>query len=904
MKYSISYVMFLFFILISPGFAQKSIHNLLPVPSEVKIQSGRCRIDSTFSVRVEGNPDIRINKAVSRMIKRLAGRSGLFLSQVFFDKTEEVKNPLMVITVKRPGKVVLGEDESYTLQINRHLIRLTVEDDIGALRGLETFLQLLDADEQGYFVPNVFIKDKPRFLWRGLMIDACRHFMPIKVIKRNLDGMAAVKMNVFHWHLSDDQGFRVEDKTFPKLHKLGSDGFYYTQEQIKEVIQYAADRGIRVIPEFDLPGHATSWFIGYPQYASAPGPYTLQRAFGIFDPTFNPTIEDTYIFLDAFFKEMCQLFPDEYMHIGGDENNGNQWKKNLQIRNFMKANSIKNNCELQNYFNSRLLKILTKYHKKMVGWDEILHSGMPKSIVIQSWRGKKAILQAVKKGYRTILSNGYYLDLIQSTDYHYLNDPVPKDIQLTEEQKKLILGGEATMWSEMVDPETIDSRIWPRAAAIAERLWSPALIRDVDDMYRRLTIISFHLEELGLTHLKNYPYLLRRLTNNAPTEPLKTLVDIIEPVKGYRRAELRSHYTYTQMTRVVDAARPDAKRAREFLKLVNEYLKQNTDKTQLAERIRFWLNIWKNNHPKLLPIINSSPILWEIKSLSKDLSKCALVGLEAMQIIENGQTVSKGWASKSWVVLQKAKTPRGQTELMIIPALEKLVDAADPEFSRREGDNTLSEKEKTEGWKLLFDGKTSKGWRAYNGYAFPETWEIRNGMIHYLGSKKVAEGDNIITLRRYKNFELSLEWKIAKGADSGILYLVQERKGQPIYNNSLQMQIVDSENNSDIQKRQDEKRVAGSLWDLIPAFPQNAKQVGEWNKVVITINKNGQILHNQNGLNVVEYYPWYDEWKVMISQSHYNNNSFFKNPAKKGFIGLEGNQGEVWFKNIKIRELK
>ena len=386
--------------------------NLLPVPEKITLGEGNFVLTHSFDISIKGNPDKRIYPYATRVLRRLSGRTGLFFPQDFLTEKSIEDTADCIISVEQPGKVLLNEDESYSLQVFSNKILLKSKTDLGAMRGMETLLQLLQNDDSAYFLPVVSIDDKPRFPWRGLMIDACRHFMPVEVIKRNLDAMAAVKLNVFHWHLSEDQGFRVECKTFPKLHQLGSDGMFYTHAQIKEILAYAEDRGIRVIPEFDIPGHSTSWFVGYPELASAPGPYTIERRWGVFDPTFNPTIEETYKFFDAFFKEMCELFPDEYMHIGGDENNGKQWNQNEKIQAFMKENGIKSNHDLQTLFNKRISAILTKYGKKMIGWDEILQPELPKNIVIQSWRGTEALAKAAQQGYMGILSNGYYIDLI------------------------------------------------------------------------------------------------------------------------------------------------------------------------------------------------------------------------------------------------------------------------------------------------------------------------------------------------------------------------------------------------------------------------------------------------------------------------------------------------------------
>ena len=356
--------------------------------------------------------------------------------------------------------------------------------------------------------------------------------MPIEVVKRNLDGMAAVKLNVFHWHLSDDQGFRVESKLFPKLQVFGSDGLYYTQEQIRDVIAYAGDRGIRVVPEFDIPGHTTSWLVGYPELASAPGPYKIERNWGVFDATMDPTRESTYQFLDAFIAEMAALFPDPFFHIGGDEVTGKQWKNSPRIRAFMRKNHLKGTEELQAYFNRRLQKVVAKHGKRMEGWDEILDPDLPKDIVIQSWRGQKSLAEAARHGFSSILSAGYYLDHMEPASTLDAVDPLDgAAASLSEEERARIIGGEIAMWGEFVSPENVASRIWPRAAAVAERLWSPQEVKDVSSMYRRLDQV--------ITHQSSYLPMLERLAAGGSLEPLKTLADVVEPATFGQR--IRTH---------------------------------------------------------------------------------------------------------------------------------------------------------------------------------------------------------------------------------------------------------------------------------------------------------------------------------------------------------------------------
>jgi len=654
-----------------PQTLDKSL-NLMPYPLSVKPGEDHFLLYADFKASVTGINDVKIYDATSRFVRRLSNRTGLFFSQDYLVPGVEEQDAQLTVNVQRPGKLVLHEDESYTLTVTDDEINIDAVTDLGAMHGLETLLQLLEADEVGYYFPEIEIKDSPRFPWRGLMIDVSRHFFPVDVIKRNIDGMAAVKMNVFHWHLSDDHGVRVESKVFPKIQELASDGLYYTQEEVKAIVKYAGDRGIRVIPEFDVPGHSTAFLVAYPELASGPGPFKIERNWGIFDPTFDPTNEKTYEFFDKYFGEMTTLFPDEYFHIGGDENNGKQWDSNINIQSFMGKNKIKNNHELQAYFNKRLIEILRKYNKKMVGWDEILNPDMPKDIMIQSWRGMRSLSESARLGYNGILSNGYYLDLIQPASFHYLNDPLPDSLNLTEKQKSLILGGEATSWAELVTLETVEARIWPRNAVIAERLWSPANIRDVNFMYKRLERISFLLEEHGLLHQKNYETMLRRLTNNSDITPLKTLVDLLEQVKNYdRHFQGVIHRSYSPYTRVVDAARSESMTAREFSLLVNEYV--NTKNPALFLKMQLPLVKWANNHKMLSKTIALSPVLKEIEPHSINLANLSLIAIEAIDLMKTNRQPSDEWLERSRTVLVEAKKPYGQTMIMIVAAVEKLL---------------------------------------------------------------------------------------------------------------------------------------------------------------------------------------------------------------------------------------
>jgi hexosaminidase len=649
--------------------------NLMPVPASLQTQTGRLPITSSFSVLVKNYADDRLRGGITRMLKRLAGRTVLtFPAEPATDESAAT----LVVQCDRAGEAIpsLGENESYSLDVTDKQARLSAPTVVGALRGLETFLQLVQGDRVGFYLPGIKIQDQPRFPWRGLLIDVGRHYEPMEVLKRNLDAMAAVKLNVFHWHLTEDQGFRVESKRLPKLHTLGSDGLFYTQDQVREIIAYARERGIRVMPEFDIPGHSTSWLVAYPEMGSAPGPYKIERGAGIFEPALDPTREQTYKFLDTFLGEMAALFPDAYMHIGGDENEGKQWDRNPQIQAFMKAKGIKDNHALQAYFNQRVLKILQKHGKKMIGWEEILHPDLPKDAVIHSWRGPASLAEAAKKGYDGILSAGYYIDLIFPAAQHYLADPIPQNSTLTTEEAKHILGGEATMWGEWVSPETIDSRIWPRTAAVAERLWSPRNVTDVDDMYRRLSVISRQLEELGLTHEKNYGMLLRRLAGSEDTGPLRTLASIIEPVKEYHRYRMRPQTMLSPLTGLVDAARPDSETARQFLARVDAFLSDAPRFALYRQNIDQTLVEWQSAGRALNPLIDRSPALQEARPLASDLSVISEVALEAMAHLSTGTSAPTEWRDAQLAKLDEAAKPKAALEFVVISSVRKLVIAA------------------------------------------------------------------------------------------------------------------------------------------------------------------------------------------------------------------------------------
>jgi hexosaminidase len=651
--------------------------NLMPLPAKVQTGNGRLLIDRNFSVSIAGRHEARLDRAVEIFLGHLRQQTGMPPIDM---KVTDSPSATLVIQAAGGTKPVqeLGEDESYKLDVTDSGAKLNAATTLGVMRGLDTFLQLVGTSSAGFAVPAVSIEDSPRFPWRGLMIDSGRHFIPLDVLKRNLDGMAAVKLNVFHWHLSENQGFRIESKKFPKLQEMGSDGLYYTQAEVRDLIAYARERGIRVVPEFDMPGHSTAWFVGYPELASGAGPYQIERQWGVMDPAMDPTKEETYKFLDKFIGEMAGLFPDQFFHIGGDEVNGKEWDANPKIQAFKQAHGLKDNNDLQAYFNQRVQKIVAKHGKTMLGWDEILRPDLPKDIAIQSWRGPDSLAQAAKQGYRGLLSSGFYIDLMWSAERHYATEPLSgAAANLTPEEQKRILGGEACMWSEYVSPENIDSRVWPRTAAIAERLWSPQDVRDVNSMYQRMAVTSRWLDGLGLTHNSSYDPMLRRVAGSDNIAALKALADVLEPVKDYTREETAPApaTSASPLNRVVDAVRPESATARQFAEAVNEFT-GGAARPGTEARIREMLNRWRNNQAELQPQFEKSLLLKEVAPVSQSLSALGAAGLTALDYLDRGELAPAAWATEQLALVDQAKKAQAQLLIMVAPSVEKLIQAS------------------------------------------------------------------------------------------------------------------------------------------------------------------------------------------------------------------------------------
>jgi hexosaminidase len=646
--------------------------SIIPLPAAAVQSPGNLSVDHGLQVVFEGYTEARLERARIRFLETLSREIGIPELPASPFRREQ-----LVIKTAGPSALVqqLGEDESYHLEITATGALLTAPNPLGALHGLQTFLQLVHSTPEGFAVAAMTIDDKPRFPWRGLMIDSGRHFMPLDVIRQNLNGMEAVKMNVFHWHLSEDQGFRIESKTFPLLQEKGSDGLYYTQDQVRGILDYARDRGIRVVPEFDMPGHAQSWFVGYPDLASGSGLYQIERHWGVFDPAMDPTRESTYQFLDQFFGEMTALFPDAYFHIGGDECNGKEWDANPRIKQFMQTHHLQDDAALQAYFTGRVQKLVTKRHKITVGWDEVLQPDTPHDVVIQSWRGQDSLAEAARRGYRGILSAGYYIDLNQSAADHYAVDPLVYGTSaLSPAQTANILGGEATMWTEYVTPETVDSRIWPRTAAIAERLWSAQSVKDVDSMYQRLDTLSQKLAYYGLPYQSVSEQMLRRLSGYSDPTALQVLASVVQPPRDYAREELKPYDVFSPLNRLVDTVPPESDLARRFNEIAARIAAGKAASGDW-QKARQWLVLWRDNDAVLQPSLVRSALTAELVPVSRNLSQAATIGLIALDALQNSTLVNGETQKKQLSELKELEKPEAVLLNRIVPGVEVLVQA-------------------------------------------------------------------------------------------------------------------------------------------------------------------------------------------------------------------------------------
>ncbi|QLR41606.1 family 20 glycosylhydrolase [Enterobacter sp. RHBSTW-00994] len=764
---------------------------LMPWPAKVErpATQGALVLTDKTSVNVTGDD---LGDAPTRLRQRIALQTGWTL-QPQAAKPEHA-TITFAIARKVPTQPMPDSDESYTLTVNASGVNIAANTRFGALRGMETLLQLIQNGTENTFIPWVTIDDSPRFPWRGLLLDSARHFIPPDDIKRQIDGMAAAKLNVLHWHLTDDQGWRFASKRYPKLTQLASDGLFYTPDQMREIVRYATARGIRVVPEIDMPGHASAIAVAYPELMSAPGPYEMERHWGVLKPVLDPTKEATYAFAEAMVTELTAIFPDPYLHIGGDEVDDTQWKNNAAIQTFMRDNSLTDSHALQAYFNRKLETILEKHHRRMVGWDEIFHPDLPKSILIQSWQGQDALGQVAEKGYKGILSTGFYLDQPQSTAYHYRNEIVPQGLnnvdvigdndsaqswsfsmprlkgkpvegsftlvkgesgwrgfidfsgksrravqdiewrsdnqvtftvdtwmgetrpvvtvnndtlsgyfllgnarypvsgKLLDDVPKGIVpvvpdaspqanlsGGEAALWAENVVAPVLDIKLWPRAFAVAERLWSAQDVNDIDNMYTRLQAIdAWSTVSVGLQQHSQQQAYFTRLANNADTLPLQILAQAVEPAQYYTRQHLKfqagNYHQFEPLNRFADALNAESNTVRQMTKWVDRLVSDAED-NESAEALRHVFNRWQSNTSDVLALSESNYQLKAIKPVIQEVDKLASIGLRLTDLVARQGTLDDKEIASIQNELDNAAKIQDEVVIAAVYPLETLLNA-------------------------------------------------------------------------------------------------------------------------------------------------------------------------------------------------------------------------------------
>lgn len=541
--------------LVSVRSAQPDEINIIPKPVNVVRKERNFEINKNTRIVLEHSADKDLARFLSR---RLKADYGLDLKI----SSKASGNP--AIFISRPDDYVIF-NEGYSFDAADRLLHIEATTGSGRFYGVQTLLQLIRKDGDKVFVPNVSITDHARFSYRGMHLDIARHFQPVEFVKKFIDQMAQYKFNYFHWHLTDDQAWRIEIKKYPKLTEIGSTrpetvrernltpyigdgvphGGFYTQEQIKEVVKYAKERYITVIPEIELPGHASAALAAYPQFGcKADYKYKVQTTWGIFKEVYCPT-EETFKFLEDVLDETISLFPDSpYIHIGGDEVLKDHWKESAFVQQLKAKENLKDEHEVQSYFVRRSEKYINSKGKKMIGWDEILEGGLAPNATVMSWRGMKGGIEAAKSKHDVIMTptDYVYFDYGQGDPaYEPLNigsyvplekvysfEPVPPE--LTPEEAKYIIGGQANIWTEyMKTPVHVEYMAFPRMLALAEVVWSKKEDRNFTDFQRRLSALLPRLDKQNVNYRIPEPGGLR----NIVTELDKVSIEL-QPSPGTR----------------------------------------------------------------------------------------------------------------------------------------------------------------------------------------------------------------------------------------------------------------------------------------------------------------------------------------------------------------------------------
>ncbi|MBN8672535.1 MAG: family 20 glycosylhydrolase [Chitinophagales bacterium] len=528
------------------------------------------------------------NEEVKKMATDLAAKLSKGINKITVKEGAAVQPKSIILLLVNDKSI---RKDGYRLKVTTTGVSLSANEPSGIFYGIQTLLQLFPglieskADvmmDDKWILPAVTIEDHPRFGWRGLMLDVSRHFFTVAQVKDYIDQMVKYKFNLLHLHLTDDQGWRIQIKSLPKLTEVGAwrvertgtfgtlskpqpgeaatYGGFYTQEDIKEIVKYAADRFVNILPEIDVPGHSLAAIAAYPELSCTPGEYYVspgdrfmvwpgggQHFYGLIDNTLCPANEKVYEFMEKVFTEVAQLFPFEYIHMGGDETARNFWEKTDAIKAMMQKENLKNLDEVQSYFVKRMEKIINSKGKKMIGWDEILDGGLAPNAAVMSWRGMKGGIEAARQGHEVVMSptDFAYIDYMQGDaaieppvyatlrlKKAYQFDPLPEGIDAS-----LVKGGQANLWTEQVyNTRHLQYMTWPRGFAIAEALWSPKEKRDWNDFARRT---EQHFARLRAAEVKYAPSIYDPIVEVSKKDTATIIIKLSTEIEG-----LSIHYSF------------------------------------------------------------------------------------------------------------------------------------------------------------------------------------------------------------------------------------------------------------------------------------------------------------------------------------------------------------------------
>ncbi len=524
------------------AYQAQPVISIIPKPVSVEQTDGFFELNRHTSIHL--SEENKETKFLGEYLEKMIFSATWVDHQVYFNSNRPDSN---FISMVLDPDLKIDQEEGYILSVSPQKILISAPSNAGLFYGIQTLRQLLPVaiehekpslapNDQEWKVPSVEITDHPRFEYRGMHLDVARHFFPVEFVKKYIDLLAMHKMNRFHWHLTEDQGWRIEIKKYPKLTEVGAwrdstligrygtgiydnvkHGGFYTQEEIKEVVQYAQQRHITIIPEIEMPGHSSAALAAYPEFGCFEKEYHVQSTWGIFEDIYCPK-EETFQFLQDVLTEVMELFPSTYIHIGGDEAPKKQWEESKIAQEVIKREGLKDEHELQSYFISRIEKFLNKHGRQIIGWDEILEGGLAPRATVMSWRGEKGGIEAAKMGHDVIMTpwDSNYFDHYQANPETeplaiggfttlkdvYFYEPIPEE--LTKKEAKYVLGAQGNVWTEyMHSGDKVEYMAYPRAVALSEVLWTPVENKNWLEFWARM---QTHFERLDIMEVNYAPH--------------------------------------------------------------------------------------------------------------------------------------------------------------------------------------------------------------------------------------------------------------------------------------------------------------------------------------------------------------------------------------------------------------